>query len=112
MMQLEAQLEAQPVEDAMAENAQVKRLTEGDLPYSQLVPGPQLARAASRSRFSIESSFAASRGVMCLASATSSMRRTVSRITLETWAKDCSASASITPSRVHHHHALAPPLAT
>src|SRR5436190_21473717 len=29
----------------MAENAQVKRLTEGDLPYSQLVPGLELARA-------------------------------------------------------------------
>ena len=52
----------------MAENAQVKRLTEGDLPYSQLVPGLELARAITHAgttqlgggymRFSSDAEFA------------------------------------------------------
>jgi ethanolamine utilization protein EutQ (cupin superfamily) len=52
----------------MAENPEVKLLTEGDLPYSQLVPGLELARAITHAattqlgggymRFSSDAEFA------------------------------------------------------
>src|SRR5205809_2130410 len=67
---------------------------------------------ASWSRLCIDSSSAACRGETCCLSARSSMALTVSCMTSCTFLNDWSASASITPRSVHHHHALAPPLAT
>src|SRR6266581_1536081 len=67
---------------------------------------------ASASRLCIDSSSAACRAETCRLSARSSMPLTVSCMTSCTFLNDWSASASMTPRSVHHHHALAPPLAT